>query len=498
MDKNGVVTFSNWNKKGMQKHPLYGLGLVQNLEIFENKGLASLAPKTTLQFSPSAFPIAMEKDIYNNIYTATAITGIGVVYKGSNIIQSGLSNIWDMKIWKDYLWVRHSTLLSAYGPLSAGASAQWFGTVASGFNGSYWGKLLVGQDDFLYAGNGNSVAKITYSTGGTIGVAPTVSTNLTALDLKDGQFVTTLVEYGTKIMIATGGGAGYNDMGQNPNGKLYPWNRQLGTLGNPGLADLPVDFNENGIYQVITHANRMFVVAGTLGNVYESDGTNYRKIATLPVSKQGILSPIELFPNAIGISNKGTLLIGVVSLGQYTKGGVYEIDISDPEFPCCLKNTISTGNIFSTAGRVGVGVIYNSDYQTLYIGWRDDASYGVDNTSFTLYTSYGGVIETELVPVGSYLKKKSFAHLEWCLSDPLVLGQNIRISYRKNNTEDYTLIGTWGFTTATGIKGLGSVLSFEDIAGIADCEYVQLKIELDQAVSAIYGSNINLISAKIW
>ena len=97
-----------------------------------------------------------------------------------------------------------------------------------------------------------------------------------------------------------------------------------------------------------------------------------------------------------------------------------------------------------------------------------------------------------MVKVGTFNNKKTFEHIEWCLAEPLVSGQNIRISYRLNNKDAYTPVGTWGYSTQ------GSVLSFEDIAHITDAEYVQLKIELDQALLTVYGSNINLISVRLW
>jgi len=109
-----------------------------------------------------------------------------------------------------------------------------------------------------------------------------------------------------------------------------------------------------------------------------------------------------------------------------------------------------------------------------------------------MYNSYGGIIETPLVKVGDFNHKKSFEHIQFELANPLVSGQNIRISYRKNAKEDYTVINTWGYST------IGGIISFEDVCGIVDAEYVQLKIELDQAQNTLYGNNINLISVKIW
>ncbi len=275
-----------------------------------------------------------------------------------------------------------------------------------------------------------------------------------------------------------------------PNARLYPWNRQAGTLGNPGLADLPVVFSENGINAVIQHANKAYVSAGSQGNIYITDGTNYQKIATIPYAQSGIFSNSTVYCNAMSISAQGKLLIGVSGYADgYSKAGIYEIDITDPKYPVSFQtiSTLSTGS----ASVLNIGFVHSNDYQTSNIGWSDGATYGVDTTDFRMYASYGGVIETELVPVGSFNDKKTFEHIEFCLAEPLISGQNIRISYRLNNKDSYTLINTWGYST------IGGVISFEDVAGITDAEYVQLKVELDQSILALYGSNINLISVKL-
>jgi hypothetical protein len=489
MYKDGVLTIADWYK-GQVKHPIYGFGLLQNVEVFENRGIAKVKNRAVARsITPNQLPIAEVRDIYGNVYTLTGDTGLGGFYKNGTLVQSGLANCWDLAIYQDYVWIRQSTKLSCYGPLSS--SPQYFTGVATGFTDGYNGKLLVGQDDYLYSANGNYIAKIIVSGGGTPYIAPTASVTLASLDLPDGQFVSTLVEFGKNIIAGTHGGATYSDRGNSPIARLYPWNRQAGTLGNPGLADLPVVFNENGVNAVIQHANKLYVQAGTHGNVYVSDGTNYRKIATLPYARSGITSNSTVYANAMSISAEGTLLIGVSGYGDgYSKSGVYEIDINDPEYPVSYRtiSTLSTG----LSSVLKIGFLNQTDYQTLNIGWADASTYGVDETDFRMYASYGGVIESGLVKVGTVLEPKTFEHIEFCLAEPLVSGQNIRISYRKNSKDFYTTIGTWGYSA------IGEVTSYEDNALIADAEYVQLKIELDQSLSTVYGSNINLISVRLW
>lgn len=490
MDKNGVLTIKDWNKIGMTKHPIYGFGVLKNVEIFENPGILKLKNRTVNTGNTYVgLPNAEVYDIYGNIYTFGGETGAssGTVYKNGTSIQSALANPWDLKIYKDYLWVSYSSVLSCYGPLSSG-SAQWFGNVLTGFNSSASGQLLVGQDDFLYRLNGNLVSKIEVTSSGTVGVAPSLSVS-TSLDLKDGEYGVCLTEYGTKLVIGTTTSSTYASRNNSPGARLYSWNRQAGTLGNPGLADLPVVFNENGINAVIQHANKLYVSAGNQGNIYVSDGVNYRKIASLPYVRDGVYYPCSVFVNAMSISPFGTLLVGVSSeYSEFLNPGVYEIDINDSNYPVSFR-TVSS---MTLGNQIKIGFINSKDYQTLRIGWSNGATYGTDATDFRMYDSYGGVAESPLYVVGTFREKKTFEQISFSLASPLVSGQNIRLSYRLNDTDDFTTIGTWGYST------IGGVASWADSASISDAETIQIKAELDQSITTLYGSNIRIISVSLW
>ena len=159
MYKDGVVTISDF-QKGQARHPIYGFGLLRNIEIFENPGIAKLKNRlaTRTSISPTAVPLAEVYDQYGNIYTLTGETGTGTCYKNGTSIQGSLNNAWDLAIYKDYLWVRNANVMHAYGPLNN--SPQWFSNVGTGYDSNYRGALLVGQDDYLYTGNGNYVTKL--------------------------------------------------------------------------------------------------------------------------------------------------------------------------------------------------------------------------------------------------------------------------------------------------------------------------------------------------
>lgn len=490
MDKNGIVTFSDWNK-GMVKHPIYGFGLLKNVEVFENKGIAKI--KNVLSedtgFSTTGLPVAK----VDGYVLSVSSSGGFFSYNGSTITSS-LTNPWDIIRYKGYIFVRHGANLSAYG-LEA-TSPQWFPNILTSFNSNFYGKLLVGQDDFLYATNGNEVVKLSV-TASAPGVAPVVTISAT-LDLPDGQYATTIEEYGTNIIIGTQTSASFYSQDSEQKCKLFAWNRQAGTLGNPGLADLPILFKEGRINAILSHQNKLYVSAGSQGNIYVTDSTNYQQITSLPFTQKAYSQKSNVYPNAMIISSNGNLLVGVGSNNSAATNGVfgiYEIDINSTGYPVSMRSIY--GNTTTSDLSISIGFIaeyLESNYLSLYVGFGVGSTYKIYVTSSGVNESIIGVIETPMIKVGGYNSKKSFQHIEWCLAEPLLTSQTISIYSRKNNKEDYVLVNTWTYAT------LGSVISFEDIAGIADCEYIQLKIEMTN--SSLNGgsesNNINLISVRLW
>lgn len=489
MDKNGVLTISEWYK-GQTRHPVSGFGLIQNLEVFDFAGIAKPERAlTNTNISVDTLPIAEVYDTYGNIYTATGAFASGKVYKNGTLLQSGLSSLVDLIIYRDYLWIRSANVINAYGPLNN--APQWFGNVVTGLDSQASPKFLTAQDGFIYATNGNSIAKLDVTSSGTPTVAPTVSANLTALDLIDGQYATTMEVHGNFIAIGTSTNPSYFSRNNQKGANIYTWNRQLGTLGNPGLASTCVQLNESGVNAMVQYNNKLYVQAGTDGNIYETDGVNFRLIKRIPYIEDGVEGAMTCYINSMTISNKGTLLVGVSVGSNYGYAGVYEIALTEG-YPCVLKNVISTGRKNSTQGRVGIGFVrsYWNGTDGIRVGWQDVNTYGVDGQSFNKYQNT--IIETRLFEVGRKDVKKTFQRIEFDLADKLVANQSIKISYRTTASGDYTEIGTWSFAT------IGDSMTYADNAPIADCEYIQLKIELIQGASITFPANIKLIKVSLW
>ena len=169
--------------------------------------------------------------------------------------------------------------------------------------------------------------------------------------------------------------------------------------------------------------------------------------------------------------------------------GVYAIGDNNA---IVLRNTISTGNV-GESSVLKIGAIYRDSVQNkFYVGWQDGSSFGVDvlSTTGTLYTNNEAYFESPLFQVGTTLKGKQFQDIEFKLGKKLQSGQEVKIKYRTDLSDDWTTIGTYDFAT------LGAVREHIDTAGIPETSQVQIRVELTQDTSN-KTDNIELIEVRL-
>jgi len=483
MDKNGVLTISDW-QKAVAQSPYYGISRMTNCEVFETPGVLKIADKLVNQYSTTGLPIARVQANNGDVYVLVYVSG-GTSY----LLKNGVSltnvdgNPYDMVEYKGYLIISTSTGLHCYGTTTATA---YFSLWKTGLTSSFYIKLLVGQDSYLYMTNGNYVSRITDFVAGTFSVAPT-GTISNALNLKDGQYAVTIQELGRNIMVGTQGGSSWSAIGGQRVANIYPWDRTTGTLGNPGLADLPISFNECGIHAMLTVNNIMYVVAGTRGNVYKTDGTSSVKIGRIPwTQSRNATYGVWTYPNAIFLNANGNLLVGLsVYSGSVTDTGVWEINI-----PGSNEMTLKHLKESST-----IGLISGDALDTTYVGWSTSlTTFGLDYTPGIAYSDYSAVAESQVYLVGDADTKKTFQFLEFSFGKPLTNNQGIKIYYRKNTQADYTLIGTYTYAE------IPNVISRKITPGIADAQMVQIKVALyqDDQASQPPQWELELVKVKLW
>lgn len=498
MYKDGKITLSGF-QSGTADSPYLGWASSIGCNVFETPGVLKLENATTLQVTTTGKPIAFVKSTQGDTYM---LDDAGVFYKNGVSFQTGLTNPSDLLIYKDYVLITVGANIHTYGPLSA--SPTYTSSWKTGLDTNYYHKMIVANDlstsltaDAVYITNGNTIAKIVGFVAGAAGNPP-LSGNLTTnnLFLPDGMYASTIALLGTNLMIGT-----YTTSNRVAN--IYPWDK-IATHSY----DKPIMLNELGINALLSHGNQLFISAGNHGNIYLSDGTNYRLIRRIPFNpKRSFSYTMTVSPNAMCIHSNGNLLVGTSTSSSNSSStaihGVYEINLFDSHYPTVLKNIISTGSIVGVNGILKIGVVTMLSDDSIYIGWQSGTTYGFDATSFRTYTNYTSYIESPLIVVGGNLKQKSFLLLEFAFGRPLLPLQGLKIEYRKSLTETYTTItnkngGTvfdYAFLAPTATE---TSISTNTDAQIADAEQLQFRISLTNPSTGVNATeNVELLYIKI-
>lgn len=499
MDKNGVLTISDF-QKGQADSPYLGFDTIRAVDITSTPGVAKIAYRTqeATDFTAVGLPVAYTYDNYGNYYQLVADTGSGnaLFYKNGTSVSSLSGRGWDMIFYKDYILIRHGSVISAYETTTT--SPTLFQGWKSGYSQTYYGKMLVSKNDGnVYIADGTSIKRLSSFVAGAPSVAPTATAD-TAIQLISGYAATTIAELGSRLMVGTQtDNSIWITRYASQSATIFPY--RIGVSATN--FDNPVTIsNANSIQQIIVSNNLMYITAGLKGNLYVSDGTSYRQVKTLPyaVKDESGLGML-LYPNAITIASNGNLLIGSSSFtngytGTVTQHGIWEVNLSTGKYETNLRYIMSNG-FYTGNTQISIGFVFQTNTDTVIFGWGYGSDYGIDTTSAFKYANYAATIETQLYVVGNRLNPKTFEHIEILLGQPLTTGQGIRVSYRLTTTGDYTTIGTW---TATSTSG---AISIRDKALITNAQTLQIKIEMttQENTSGITpNQNIELLSVTFW
>jgi hypothetical protein len=253
---------------------------------------------------------------------------------------------------------------------------------------------------------------------------------------------------------------------------IFPWDRSSDTFG------LPLRLAENGINAMITVNNVIYALAGIEGKLFVTNGTSVAQVAEIPntISNVDNAKSMTLWPGSI-INHKGKIYFGVGTTSTLSGMGVYSFT-PGKENGLALENIISTGND-GTSNSLEVTSLCQVNRKTYLAGWQDNSTYGIDKINNThRYTSYAAFVESPFFSVGTDQFKRTFNEIEFQLDKPLVSGQGIKLKYRTNLNASYTDIGTYDFSTYSGIQS--KVVP----PNIVDAQFVQIKAELTTGASS--------------
>lgn len=339
------------------------------------------------------------------------------------------------------------------------------------FRGAGIHEALVGQDSVAYICDGSFIDSLFEKVGQTFDPSNTATytwagknsvTSIAtyALKLPSYDTATCLEELGKQLMV--GGTINY----------IYPWDRTSTSF------TYPIKIADNYTSHLLTVNTNMYIFAGRRGRIYKTNGSQADEYKKIPDHISGI-EPIFEWKNCC--YNKNQIYFGVnaksndqTSITNYV--GLWAIDIT--------TNALRCVNIMSNSrGTVTAVYAYNSVVSGfgLATAWTDYSTnpdtYGIDKTSEVPYTDYNSFIETDLIPVGQYLKKRTFENIEFKLSRPLVSGEGIKISFRYYKSGSYTEIKDFVATSTYLPISDYSILNFDQ------SQWVQFKVEIKSSAT---------------
>lgn len=477
---NDIVIFEN-PQRGMAPHPNLGIGLIRGIDINTYPGIARLN-KTTSKISGSTITnlVYWIKKDPNSTARYFALDGGGQLYVTTN---SG--STWStvagetsggsgqgMEIWKGYVVVARATAIDVYSI----AGATWTNSFKTDLDATQdFHTMLTSVDDKLYICAGKYVASLTEVTTFDPASSATYTWTPRAITLPQFYNAKCLADLGDNLMVGCWKGitgAIYEKVAD-----IIPYDRATLTL------KIPIKIGENGVHAMLTVGNRLYVIAGINAKIFVTDGVSSAPVSEISNYAINLLDSgyrLDINPGAI-CYHRGKILFGVDNSGGVLgsngvngNSGVWSLEPLSKQL--VMENTISTGNDGSSA-RLAIGALYSFDNESYWIGWKDfsgGTSSGIDSKSASSFIqSYGGFIETPFVQIGQALGKKTIQNIEFYLSKPLLTDQGIRIKYRTNLSDLFTLLATRDYATNGAIQ-----TDNIPAATITNAVFIQLRIEL--------------------
>lgn len=373
-------------------------------------------------------------------------------------------------------YTRTNTISWVYGwnTGSGGSGAATLETAVGIANSHH---ALVGQDNVVYICDANYISAFFEKAGQVFDPTNTAtytnecSTNgsLYALKLPFIEIAQYLTELGINLMIA----------GQRF--LIYPWDRTSTSFKFPifmadtfGYANLAAA--QPNIPKMITINTNTFILMGNRGRIYITNGTQAQLYKKVPDHLSGTVEPYYTW-GGLGF-NKNQLYFSLMATtnGGSTNanyGGVWAIDMDSKALR--LTNKLSYGS-YAGYCTLFMPVPTNATGSGFFAGWDNGSSgYGLDQTISTPYTNYESYIDTDLIPIGTYLNQITSSNIEWKLSKPLVSGEGVKISYRLDFSQNFTQI--WENTTVGAFSDYKSV-------NFQRAQWVQLRVETKSTASS--------------
>lgn len=278
---------------------------------------------------------------------------------------------------------------------------------------------------------------------------------------------------------------------------IYPWN-QIDNLPS-GIINLP----EANVQSIVTVHQMAYIFPGNKGNIYITDGSVASAVTTVPDYVAGVpgtpnsyIEPVFSWGGVMYL--RGRVYFSILDQTA-TKagncGGVWSFVPTqnlyigqDVGIGLRLENQASYGSYNGVSTLLIPKQVQSAVAPQYFNAWESSIAspaYGVDATGTTPLSTSVTVFETDAIPTGTLLDKKTFKQIEYKLTTSLDTSATVSILYRQSLTDAWS--------------SLGNVISDSTLSGyfvvnFEKGQWLQLQVTLTPVTS---GSFIRLRELRI-
>lgn len=259
--------------------------------------------------------------------------------------------------------------------------------------------------------------------------------------------------------------------------------------------DYRIYLPETFVYKLLTLGSTVYIFPGNRGRIYQTNGSQASLYKKIPDHLSDTVEPYFTWGDVYSIKNQIYFGIkattnGGTSIDNY--GGVWAIDADTGALrmtqplsygtyanyvTCFIPSGTTTGlSLYVAWGTTTrYNLLQNGETNGYYLG-------GIDAPSGDPFTTYIPYIDTDMIPVGTYLQNKTLEQIEFKLTKPMVSGEGIKIQYRTHITDSWTdvfetLYSATSESNSNNMSGLGFV-NFQNV------QWIQLKVYLKSTSSS--------------
>lgn len=235
---------------------------------------------------------------------------------------------------------------------------------------------------------------------------------------------------------------------------VYPWDQAQ----TQAFTIIPLP--ESNVTNIVSVNQMGYIFAGNKGNIYITDGSVASLVSTVPDYCAGVpgtpstyIEPVYTWGGADYVRGRVYFsLLDQTTTKAGNCGGIWSFVPTqnfyigqDVGIALHMENQSSYGTyngyspiIIAKAGQA----VSSPQYWNAWQSTVTSPVYGIDFTGTGSLSAQPFVVESDLVPTGTMLEKKTFEQIQFKLTTPLLIGDSLVLNYRKDATSAWKSCGT--------------------------------------------------------